>query len=191
MQLRYEIALAAMMKSMTDVVIPAVDGKNDLAVQQANLVVGLLNLLAQQLPQQFRFDRDELQRLLACAKGLSALRSEDPAIRAATAALDEARLAAESVYQRCATDPAELTAAVRTLREATGALVTASNDGRDAAALALVETAVMALSREQLLRDRALMLPQGWEPDPAAIPPIGTLLDADPDGVPGAAGALV
>ena len=70
MQLRYEIALAAMMKSMTDVVIPAVDGKNDLAVQQANLVVGLLNLLAQQLPQQFRFDRDELQRLLVAREVL-------------------------------------------------------------------------------------------------------------------------
>ncbi len=190
MQLRYEIALTAMMKSMKDVVIPAVDAKNDLAVQQAHLIVGLLTLLAQQLPVQFRFDRDELQRLLTCARGLSALRSDDPSIHAAVQELDASRSTAEAVFERCTTDPAELTNAVRNLREATGALVTASSDGRDPAALAMVETAVLALSREQLLRDRSLMLPQGWEPDPSAVPPIEQLLESSPAGVPAAAGVL-
>ncbi|MCK9285400.1 MAG: hypothetical protein M0P39_14085 [Rhodocyclaceae bacterium] len=176
MQLRTEIQIATMIKAMKDVVIPAVDGKNDLALQQAQLVIGLLNLMAQQLPMQFRFDRDELQRLVACAQGLSAVQTNDAAIAVAAQQLAARRSAATAVLERCATDPAELTAAIRDLREATGALMSAAAGGQDTATLRTVENAVLALSKEQLLRDRSLMLPQGWEPNPAAVPAIDALL---------------
>jgi len=80
------------------------------------------------------------------------------------------------VLERCATDPVELTTAMRDMREATGVLMTASSGGQDETALALVESAVLSLSKEQLLRDRSLMLPQGWEPDPKAVPAVEELL---------------
>jgi hypothetical protein len=35
---------------------------------------------------------------------------------------------------------------------------------------------VLAMSKEQLLRDRSWLLMQGWEPDPKSIPPIAELL---------------
>lgn len=177
MQLRAEIQIATMIKAMREVVIPALDAKNDLAVQQAQLIVSMLNLMAHQLPIQFLFDRDELQRLIACARGLATVRSDDVAIGAAWARLDEDCERAVSVLERCATDPAELTNAVRDLRAAVAALAAAAS-GQDAATLRAIEDAVLQLSREQLLRDRSLMLSQGWELDPAAIPDIGTLLNA-------------
>jgi hypothetical protein len=179
MQMRPQVQLASMIKAMKDVVIPALDSKNDLAVQQAQLVVGLLNLMAHQLPLQFQFDRDELRRLIASARALSQLHSSDPAIEAAARQLVARSAQAASVLERCGLDPEALTAAVRDLREATGMLATAAESGADPAALHAVETAILDLSKQQLLRDRSLMLPQGWEPDPTAVPAIETLLHGD------------
>lgn len=176
MQLRSKIELDSMIKALKDVVIPAIDLRNELAIQQAHLIVGLLNLMVHQLPVQFRFDRDELRRLIDCAQGLTVLNSDERSVREAVMNLETCRVAAASVLERCAGDPAELTAAVRAMREATGALMSAAASGRDTAALGVAEKAVLALSREQLLRDRSLMLPQGWEPDPTAIPEITSLL---------------
>jgi hypothetical protein len=176
MQLRTEIQLSTMIRAMKDVVIPAVDARNELAMQQAQMIVGLLNLMAHQLPMQFRFDRDELQRLIVSAQNLSQLHTQDPAIGEAAGQLAACRTAAAAVLEQCATDPAELTSSVRDMREATSALVAAASSGRDKAALDVIERVVLDLSREQLLRDRSLMLPQGWEPDPAAVPAIELLL---------------
>ena len=176
MQLRTEIQLSAMIRAMKDVVIPAVDAKNELAMQQAQMVVGLLNLMSHQLPVQFRFDRDELQRLVASAQSLSKLKSQDPAIGEAAAQLQACSARATDVLERCATDPVELTTAVRDMREATSILMTATSGGQDKVALDAVEGVVLRLSKEQLLRDRSLMLPQGWEPDPTAVPEIEKLL---------------
>lgn len=178
MQLRSEIQIAAMIKAMKDVVIPAVDGDNRLAVEQAQLVVGMLSLMAHQLPLQFRFDRDELQRLLAYTQGLTELRSHDRALGEAVQQLAGSRAAGAAALERCIGDPAQLTSAIRELRQAAGALVTAAAESADEAAYRQVEAAMLELSKEQLLRDRALVLPQGWEPDPTAVPPIETLLDA-------------
>ena len=168
MQLRSEIQLASMIKAMKDVVIPAVDAKNDLAIQQAHLIVGLLNLMVHQLPMQFRFDRDEVKRLIAAAQSLSQLPTADRAIGEAAQQLEASRAAAAVVLDRCTTDPAELVTAVRDMRETLGALMSAAAGGKDAVALGAVEKVVLGLSREQLLRDRSLMLPQGWEPDASA-----------------------
>jgi len=180
MQLRSEVQLASMMKAMTDVVIPAIDAKNDLAIQQAHLIVGMLNLMAHQLPMQFRFDRDELQRLVKSAEGLSLLSSKDSAVSAAVEQLAASCDAAVNVLKHCVMDPAELVASVKTMREATSMLMVAASRSDDKAAFAAVEQAVLALSKEQLLRDRSLLLVQGWEPDPSAIPPIEKLLGSAP-----------
>ena len=177
MQLRSEIQLITMIRAMKDTVIPAVDVGNDLAVQQAQIIVGMLNLMVHQLPMQFRFDRDELQRLTAAAQKLSQLKSQDPAISEAAKQLASCRSEAAAVLDRCATDPAELTIAVRDMREATSVLVTATERGKDKAALELVEKIVLGLSKEQLKRDRSLMLPLGWEADPSLIPAIDSLLE--------------
>ena len=39
-----------------------------------------------------------------------------------------------------------------------------------------MKKATLAMSREQLLRERAWVITQGWEPDPKAVPPIEELL---------------
>lgn len=39
-----------------------------------------------------------------------------------------------------------------------------------------VQKTVLAMTSAQLLRERAWVMAQGWEPDPSAIPAIDTLL---------------
>ena len=154
MQIRPDIALQAVLKSLHDVVLPAVDADNKLAQEQAQLVVGLLTLVAQRLPLQFRYDVDELTRLLALARTLG---------------LDSA--AQDDVLRRAGAGPDEVVAAVGALRAAIGDHIDTLGQG-DAAARA----AVLAAAREQHLRERSWLSMQGWEVDPATVPAIETLI---------------
>jgi hypothetical protein len=178
MQMRPELQINSMIKAMTDVVIPAVSSDNKLALEQSQLIVAMLRLMAKQLPVQFQFDRDELRRLLATAIQLRDIPVDGNAtVEAAKEGLAEHCAAAADTLDQCQLDPSALIIANRELREAIGTLVSAIAATVDTAAQYDVETAVLGMSKEQLLRDRSLMLPQGWEPDSTAVPDIETLLD--------------
>ncbi len=177
MQLRPELQIATAIKALKDVIIPAIDPINKLAVEQSQLVVGMLALMAQQGPMQFRFDCDELARLIEAARQFD----EVPAagadgLQAAIGQLKASRGQAAEVLARCTVDPAQLTEQVRGLRQVMSDTVAAATASGQAAAQLQVERIVVAMSREQLLRDRSLMKPQGWEPEPEKLPDIATLL---------------
>lgn len=176
MQMRPELQIQSIIKALTDVVLPAVDPQNKLAQEQARLILGTLNLMAQQLPLQFRFDCDELKRLIAFAHEL-----QDEAAGAETAALAElaaSASAASGILERAGARPDEVSLAVRSLRAAGGAVVTAVFKDADAPTRYRVQKTVLAMSSAQLLRERSWVLMQGWEPDPKSVPAIDTLLSA-------------
>lgn len=176
MQMRPEIQIISMMKAMTDVIIPAVDPTNKLAMEQSQLVVGMLNLMSKQLPVQFHFDRDELGRLIDYSQRLKRVPAADSATHAAQAQLAESCEAGADVLERCKVDPAKLLASIHAIREAIGVLVLALGATKDEPAQLQAEKIIVELSKEQFLRDRALVASQGWEPDPAALPSIESLL---------------
>jgi len=176
MQMRPQIQLQSVIKALSDVVLPAIDPNNKLAMEQGKLSIGLLSLLAQQLPMQFRFDCDELARLIATSAELSAQAQGGAGTQAALAALNEAALVAGRTLDAARSSPADIEAAVRSMRTATGALITEVHRDGDAGCRPAIQQTVLAMSKEQLLRDRSMMLMQGWEPDPKAIPPLAELL---------------
>ena len=171
MQLRPEIQIQSMIKAMMEVVLPAVDPTNELAVQQAQLVVGHLSIFAQRLPLQYRYDRDALDRLVKLA-------SELKAIGAGDAALLEAAGSGTDVLDRAKADSGELVQAARALTEAMDTSIRKVFSEGDEATQTKVEKITLAMGKEQLLRDRSWLLMQGWEPDPASVPAIETLLPA-------------
>ncbi len=177
MQLRPEFEITVMMRAMKDVVIPAVDPGNRLAVEQAQLVLGMLALLGRQLPVLFRFDRDELARLAESAERLERVCATDPALREQAQRLSALATTARDRLARSAVDPSELVDASRALRAEIGALASEMGGVTDAEHVAAVTLEVLELSREQLLRDRALLAPQGFE---AGLPAIETLLPTTP-----------
>lgn len=176
MQMRPEVQIQSMIKALTDVVLPAIDPANKLAQEQSRLVIGMLGLMARQLPLQFRFDCDELARLLRFAEDLQHHAGTGAATDRSLARLAEQATAAKAVLARAQAGPDAVLLAVRSLREASGAVVTAAFQEADPAGRARVQESVLSMSEAQLLRDRSWLLSQGWEPDPKAIPPIESLL---------------
>lgn len=176
MQMRPAIQLQAVIKALSEVVLPAIDADNKPAIEQAKLSIGLLSLLAEQLPVQFSFDCDELARLIATGRVLVESAAGGAATQTAAAALGDALDRATATLDGARSGPAKVVGTVRRLREATGTLVTEAHADGTAEARAAIDRAVLAMSAEQLLRERALMRMQGWEPDPKAIPPLADLL---------------
>ncbi|MCC2655340.1 MAG: hypothetical protein K0Q76_448 [Panacagrimonas sp.] len=177
MQTRPDLQIKSILKAMTDVVLPAVDPDNKLAQEQARLCMGLLGLMARQLPLQFRFDCDELARLSAYSAELQRIAGDGGAqTRAAITSLEKTAAEASALLERAKAAPVEIEMAVRSMREATGSVISSVFRDGDAAAQDRVQKATLAMSKEQLLRERAWVITQGWEPDPKSVPPIEELL---------------
>lgn len=184
MQLRSDVQLRSMIKSLQDVVLPALDPGNKPAQEQGQLVLAMLRMMRRQLPLQYRFDRDELARLLDFVRRLQPLLGDgietslDEGVAVAVRVLDDARRV----------DPEQVHASVGALRAASAAALQAAFAGADGSRRRQLRDWVLALSGEQLLRDRAWVIDQGWEPDPGSVTPIDSLLglshdlpDAGPD----------
>lgn len=175
MQLRADIQLQTAIRALTEVVAPALDSKNAMAVEQLQIVIGLLHLMAAQLPLQARYDRDELTRLLALGFALVAA-VDSAAYAPVIASLTAAITSGDAALTRRESDALATLPAIRDLRTHVGALVTAVyHDGQDAER-ARVMTLVLAHADAQLLRERAWLAPMGWESQPENLPGIGDLL---------------
>ncbi|MGQ0620383.1 MAG: hypothetical protein ACT4QA_10775 [Panacagrimonas sp.] len=176
MQMRPALQIQTIIKAMMEDVLPALDQTNQLAMQSAQLTIGTLHLISQHLPLEYRYDCDELARLLATAETLRGQAKDGEKTRAALADLDEAGRVGADVLNRARAEPSEILGAVHGLRAATAETVRAVYAEGSESAQAAVEKTVLAMSKEQLLRDRSWLLTQGWEPDPRAVPAIDTLL---------------
>jgi hypothetical protein len=180
MQTRPDLQIKSILKAMNDVVLPAVDPNNKLAQEQARLCMGLLGLMARQLPLQFRFDCDELARLASFAADLQQVAAGGPQTRDAITALEKDAAKANALLEHAKVAPAQVEQAVRAMRQTTGALISSVFRDGDEVAQERVQKATLAMSKEQLLRERAWVITQGWEPDPKLVPPIEELLGIEP-----------
>lgn len=177
MQMRAPIQIKSMIRALNDVVLPAVDPTNQPAQEQVQLTIAMLTLMAQQLPLQFRFDCEELARWLTVSHELRDRVHRGTDTQAPLAALAKHADAAAGTLERARATPEDVYQCVRELRAAIGELVTLAYHDGDADERKTIAAIVLDASHQQLLRDRALLLMQGWEPEPEAIPPIADLLD--------------
>jgi hypothetical protein len=176
MELRPEFQIRTMIKAMTDVVLPAVDPENKLAREQAGLVVVMLRFLAERLPLAARYDRCELTRAVKLSARLGAHSRGGARTELAARQLREDAAAAGELLARAGADPAELESAVRVMRSAVAAFVQSVYEDGEKGCKLEVRRLVLEAAKEDLLHERAWVLPQGWELDPAAIPPIESLI---------------
>lgn len=170
MQLRPDIQIKSMIKAMTEVILPAVDPSNELAIQQAQLMIGHMALLSQRLPLQYRSDCDELARLLQLFDSLAS----DAGIGGGD--LSGPVEAARDVLARAKAEPEELVEAIRNLAAALDQPLQEAVSSKNENTRRTVLELVLNSSKDQLLRNRAWLIMQGWEPDPSAVPDITTLL---------------
>jgi hypothetical protein len=180
MDIRPALQIQTAIKAMKEVIVPAIDPTNKPAMEQAALVIGVLNIVAERLPLVYRYERDELARFLALAGALQNQSNELPGTSEALQALAETVEAGNDVLSRAKAEPVELERANFRLREKIGALVTAIYSHCDALTVKHVGVTVTAHAKEQLLRERAWLIGQGWEPDPQSIPALETLIGKGP-----------
>jgi hypothetical protein len=170
MELRPEYLLPVIAKALQDVVLPVLDEHQQVAQEQLKLAIGFLNILAQNGPMQFAFDVDELCRLTEHAKALCEAVDGTPASRSAIVAAQEARDAV-------GIDPAGIVAATRQLRLGVSELIERGHAKGDKALDATIFGLVNEFSQVQLNRDRAWVLPMGFENGQDAVPSIASQLD--------------
>ncbi len=180
MELRPSLLLPAMLKAMTDTVLPAVDPENKLAVEQAKLVAGMLGLLASRLPLLARYDRTELRHSVVLAARVREAARGGPATASALGELDRTRAVAESALARTGADPSEIEAALLELRARIGAVVVAVSGDGDETSPRDLRRAVLDAAKGEVERARAWLLPQGWESG-EGLPPLESLLDPLPE----------
>jgi predicted nuclease with TOPRIM domain len=182
MDLRPSLQLPAMIKAMTDVVIPALEPGNRMAQEQARLIVGMLGLMAARLPLMFAYDRDELERYLSLSDTLLKHVNGKASALAAAKELDASAAHGAEVLDRARAEPGELEAAVLSLRAKVSALVRSVYDEGEPAIRGAVSRAVLSASKDQLDRERSWLIPQGWEADPSALTPIEKLIGGSRSG---------
>lgn len=169
MELRPEYLLPVIAKTLQDVVLPVLDEHQQVAQEQLKLAIGFLNILASNGPLQFAFDVDELKRLTDLAESLQHAVG-------GSAANDAALGAAREVRDAVGTDPANIVLATRQLRSSVCDLIERGHDRGDKALDSTILGLIDRFSREQLDRERAWVLPMGFENGQDAVPAIAVQL---------------
>lgn len=180
MDLRPKLQLQTMIKAMTEVVLPAVGPDNELACEQAQLVLGMLHLLAARLPWQFHYDVDELDRALKLSAAILEHGSGGPVTRSALETLEASAARGRSVLAGAQASPEDLENAILELRQQTADLLTALGTDGERDCRKTLGRAVVDASREQIERERAWFAPQGWDTESDAPAPLETLLATHP-----------
>lgn len=163
-------------RAMEEVVLPAVDRSHPLALEQATLVTKILQLLTQQLPWQALRCRFELDNQVRLARALA---DDAAAVSPAIAeALAGALRAGDLLLSDHAATPTAQQQATRELGGLVAVLVDVAAQSAPAARRQHIESQVLNAAAAALQLQRAWFLPQGWEPDPSAVPPLESLLRA-------------
>lgn len=152
MQPSFDFRIRAMIKALSETVLPAVDPSNKAALEQAHLVMGSLELLRQQIDYAYWLevaDARSMANLVDAIATLAPLHSGAEA--SAIAAVSRARAATP---ENRLSDVRECN---RKLRDAITALVTETATLSDAAIRSKVETLVLEHAEIQVARERAFV----------------------------------
>jgi hypothetical protein len=178
MLLRSDIQIATIVKSLTDVIMPALGPDQKVASEQVGIIISQLNFIAERAPLQASFDLDELARLVRLANALGDLCH--PEVLEVAASLEAAAASGGACLAGAGDDPDRVLDSIRDLRStcstATTTLFELSASTRNRLA-----AIVFDYSEQQLLRDRAWLVTQGWEAEPETLPNIETLLASSQD----------
>ena len=164
-----QLRLASMMRSVQDVILPAVAG-NAYATEQAMLMLGHLHVLAGQFDHVLRYEALQLRAAQLHARQLCALAAGGAQTMAACAMLREQAGAEES-------DPPAIRALYETVQSAAESLIRAAAiDGTQESAAA-IQQATLVYGRACADRDRAWYGSMGFEASGTQLPDIPAMLD--------------
>ena len=165
----FALRIQSMIRSMQEVVIPAIPGSQRLALDQANIIVGNLRIMAEQHDKLYQYELVEL-REYASLVGKMAEAVVGGA--ASQAAKDGARLALESaaeVVGQSIPTQTEIAALTRSMKSAADALLRAAYEDGEPGFRAVAGAAVMRQSESQIMRERRWFRMAGFELEPEKL----------------------
>ncbi|MDM0015143.1 hypothetical protein QTH87_22050 [Variovorax sp. J22P168] len=167
------IGLRAAIKALKDVVTPAVDTSNPLAVEQLRMVCGFLSMVCDRLPYRSERIRFELRSAVELAQALM------PCTRAcdrdAVSALERSLACGVGFIKEPDATETDIQAATARLTAATSALVRSSAD-IDEATRRRIDRAVAVNAKAWLDVQRAWFLPLGFDTESNRLPSIAAAL---------------
>jgi len=176
----FALRIHAMIRSLRDVVLPALPKNEMLAIDQANILVGYLGIMAEQHDRVFEYLLVELSEYAELLGALVEDAHGAPSIEDAAAKARAALDMAAPVLQMSIPRQGELSALVRSLKESVDELLQAARlDGTPAYRQASVQR-VMLQAERQILRERAWFRASGFELDAGQLPPIDDVLLLNP-----------
>jgi hypothetical protein len=159
-----ELRLDSMRRALQDVIIPAIDQQNSLAIEQAALMLGHIGMIIDQAGKADLFARLCLDDLLHFVEGLAPEGGRD--VKAAADELEEAAtLSGDSADARYK----HLSAALETLIRST------EIDGSEGFRRRLRQ-GVLLFSKRQAERERVWFAASGFDPSAASLPSIAQML---------------
>ncbi|WP_374412829.1 hypothetical protein [Novosphingobium colocasiae] len=165
-----EVRLTSVLHGLRDVVIPAIDPAEALAIEQSSLILAQLDMLVKQLPYAERYHwlcRDDARATAA-------------AIVAGAAGGPQSRAAAAGLADMLANDGDDPHADYLVIAEGIAALTAAAAEDADAPWRARIDSAVLDFACRQNRRERVWFKDAGFDPDPAELPDLPTMCASPP-----------
>jgi hypothetical protein len=172
----FALRIHAMIRSLREVVLPALPKNEMLAIDQANILVGYLGIMAEQHDRVFEYllvELSEYAELLgALVEGARGAQSIEDAAAKARAALDMAA----PILRMSIPRQGELSALIRSLKESVDELLLATRQDGTPAYRHASRKRVMQQAEQQILRERAWFRASGFELEPSQLPSIKDVL---------------
>jgi hypothetical protein len=172
----FALRIHAMIRSLREVVLPALPNDEMLAIDQANILVGYLGIMAQQHDRVLEYLLVELaeyaELLGAMVEDARGARSIEHAVAKARAALD----LAAPILQMPIPRQGELSALVRSLKESVDELLLAARQDGTPAYRQASSKRVMLQAEQQILRERVWFRASGFELAASQLPSIDDVL---------------
>ena len=167
-----DLRLQAVLKALSDVILPALPAEERLARDQTRLVMGHLEIIHEQWQYALKFELENLALACELARDQAALNADCTLDEDLSAALAVADAVANSDYQA-------VSQAHRALKAVIDRLLTAGQT--DTALSPSMLAAVLRYNQRRAPRERIWHRAAGLDPDAAQLPSIAALFERRPD----------
>lgn len=167
-----DLRLQAVLKALSDVILPALPAEEHLARDQTRLVMGHLEIIHEQWQYALKFELENLALACELARELAALTVDGRLGDDLSAALAAAAAVASSDYQA-------VSDAHRALKAVIDSVLTAGQ--ADTALPPAMLAAVLRYNQRRAPRERIWHRAAGLDPDAAQLPSIAALFERRPD----------
>ncbi len=171
-----ELRLQSMLRAMLEVIQPAIDPSRQLAIDQANIMIGTLRILLDQHDKTYQFRTAELRQYSALVRDLTDIAQGGSETHASARAAKALLAQVEAIAGLPIPSQAALTELVVAIRTAADELLRAAYADGTAAFRKAADRLVLDQAGKELLRERAWVRRAGFEADPSVLPPIEELL---------------